>query len=61
MIELRKSSADNGMDVYLMLQTIPKEENGLNNSANGLTFEESNPSQKRRVFLSGINFPKPAV
>lgn len=40
MIELRRLSVDDGMDVYLMLQEIPKEENGLINSANGLSFEE---------------------
>ncbi len=40
MIELRKLSVDDGMDVYMMLQEIPKEENGLMNNANGLSFEE---------------------
>lgn len=40
MIELRRLSVDDGMDVYVMLQEIPKEENGLMNNANGLSFEE---------------------
>ncbi len=40
MIELRRLSVDDGMDVYIMLQEIPKEENGLVNKGNGLSFEE---------------------
>lgn len=40
MIELRKLSVNDGMDVYTMLQEIPKKENGLMNNANGLSFEE---------------------
>lgn len=40
MAELRKLSADDGMDVYSMLQEIPKDENGLMNTANGLSYEE---------------------
>lgn len=40
MIELRRLSVDDGMDVYIMLQEIPKEENGFINRANGLSFEE---------------------
>lgn len=40
MIELRKLSVDDGMEIYAMLQEIPKEENGLINKANGLSFEE---------------------
>lgn len=40
MIELRRLSVDDGMDVYIMLQEIPKEENGFINKANGLSFEE---------------------
>lgn len=38
--ELRRLSVHDSMDVYMMLQEIPKEENGLVNSANGLTYEE---------------------
>ena len=40
MIELRRLSPDDGRDVYDFLQLIPKEENGLMNNANGLTFDE---------------------
>lgn len=40
MTELRKLSARDGRDVYDMLQTIPREENGLMNSACGLSYEE---------------------
>lgn len=40
MIELRQLSVDDGMDIYEMLQEMPKEENGLMNNANGLSFEQ---------------------
>ena len=40
MFELRRLSVDDGLDIYHMLQEIPREENGLLNKANGLTFEE---------------------
>ena len=40
MLELRKLSANDGMDVYQLLQEIPLEENGLQNNANGMTFEQ---------------------
>ena len=40
MFELRKLSADDGTDIYEMLQRIPGEENGLMNKANGLTYDE---------------------
>ena len=40
MLELRKLSVNDGMDVYQMLQDIPLEENGLQNKVNGLTYEE---------------------
>lgn len=40
MIGLRRLSVDDGMDIYAMLQEIPKEENGLMNNANGLSFEK---------------------
>lgn len=39
-IELKKLSVNDGLDIYNLLQDIPKEENGFNNSANGLTYEE---------------------
>lgn len=48
MIELRRLSVDDGMDVYVMLQEIPKEENGLMNNANGLSFEEYKEWLKRK-------------
>ena len=40
MLELKRSSVDDGLDIYTMLQEIPAEENGLINNANGLTFDE---------------------
>lgn len=40
MIELKRLSVDDGMDIYNLLQDIPKEENGFNNSASGLTYEQ---------------------
>lgn len=40
MIELKKLSVNDGQDIYNLLQEMPKEENGLINKANGLSFEE---------------------
>ena len=40
MLELKRLSVDDGLDIYTMLQEIPTEENGLINKANGLTFDE---------------------
>ena len=40
MIELRRLSPNDGNDIYELLQLIPKNENGLINKANGLSFEE---------------------
>lgn len=40
MIELKKLSINDGKDIYNLLQEMPKEENGLINKANGLSFEE---------------------
>lgn len=40
MIELKRLSPNDGMDIYNLLQEIPKEENGLQNKANGLSYEE---------------------
>ena len=37
-IELKRLSCNDGIESYNMLQEIPKEENGLQNKANGLTF-----------------------
>ena len=39
MLELKRLSVDDGLDIYTMLQEIPAEENGLINKANGLTFD----------------------
>lgn len=40
MVELKKLSLDDGMDIYDMLQEIPKEENGFQNSYHGVSFTE---------------------
>ena len=40
MTELRKLSANDGRDVYDLLQEIPKEENGFGNNANGMTYDQ---------------------
>lgn len=39
-IELRKLSQDDGVEIYDMLQEIPKYENGLVNGCNGKPFDE---------------------
>jgi len=39
-IEFKELSAEDGIDIYEMLQEIPKDENGFLNSVNGKTFEE---------------------
>lgn len=38
-IELRQLSVNDDIDVYNMLQEIPKDENGFVNGCNGITFE----------------------
>ena len=38
--QLKKISVKDGRDIYDMLQTMPKDENGLINNANGLSYEE---------------------
>jgi predicted acetyltransferase len=38
--ELKKLTVSDGMDIYEMLQEIPKDENGFINSAKGKSFEE---------------------
>ena len=40
MIELRKANLKDAKKEYDLLQKIPAEENGLNNNAHGLTYEE---------------------
>lgn len=39
MIELKKLSINDGMDIYEMLQEMPADENGLINRVNGMSFE----------------------
>ncbi len=39
-IELKKLSLDDGLEIYDMLQEIPRDENGVVNGCNGRTFEE---------------------
>jgi len=38
--ELRKLSVEDGLDIYEMLQEIPKDENGFINGCNGRTFDD---------------------
>lgn len=38
--QLRKLSIDDGIDIFKMLQRIPKDENGYINNINGLSFED---------------------
>ena len=55
MIELRRLSINDGMDVYNLLQDIPKEENGFGNNANGLTYDEYKEwLVKRNVYSNQI-------
>ena len=49
MTELRKLSAEDGRDIYDMLQTMPKDENGLINNVYGMTFEEYREWLTRKV------------
>ena len=39
-IQLKKISVDDGFEIYEMLQQIPKDENGIINTINGITFGE---------------------
>lgn len=52
MLELKKVSSDDGQDVYAMLQEIPRDENGLLNHANGLSFDEYKLWLDKQVRLS---------
>ena len=55
MIELRRLSINDGMDVYNLIQDIPKEENGFGNNANGLTYDEYKEwLVKRNVYSNQI-------
>ena len=38
--EIRKLSPNDGMEIYEMLQRIPREENGFHNNGNGLSVDE---------------------
>ena len=40
MIELKRLSPSDGIEIYDLLQSIPREENGLQNKVNGMTYEE---------------------
>ena len=40
MIELKRLTIDDGIDIYNLLQDMPLEENGYHNGVNGLTYEE---------------------
>ncbi len=48
MTELKKLSENDGQDVYDMLQTMPKDENGLINKARGMTSAEYRTWLKRK-------------
>lgn len=50
--ELHKLSINDGNDVYEMLQEIPKDENGFENSVNGLSFDEYKLWLERSVDMS---------
>lgn len=52
MLELKKLSPEDGADVYELLQQIPREENGLHNNANGMSFQEYREWLKKQDKLS---------
>lgn len=52
MLELKKLSPEDGADVYELLQQIPREENGLHNNANGMSFDEYKAWLKKQYALS---------
>ena len=57
MIELRRLSPNDGNDIYELLQLIPKDENGLINKANGLSFEEYKQFLGKKIeFKNDIRF-----
>lgn len=39
-VELKRLSPQDGMDIYEMLQSIPRDENGFMNGVNGMTYAE---------------------
>lgn len=58
-LKLKRLTPEDGQDVYAMLQSIPTTENGFQNSANGLTYEEYLQWLKRQDECShGINLPE---
>ena len=57
MMELRRLSVDDGLEIYHMLQDIPKEENGFGNNAHGMTYEAFRgwlAAKHRESLLEGI-------
>lgn len=40
MYELKRLNSCDGLEIYNLLQEIPREENGLRNSANGISYKE---------------------
>lgn len=50
--ELRKLSINDGIDIFEMLQEMPKDENGFVNSINGLSFDEYKLWLNRSVDMS---------
>ena len=40
MIELKRSSVDDEIDIYNLLQDMPVEENGYHNGVNGISYED---------------------
>ena len=56
---LKRLTPLDGYDIYTMTQTMPKEENGFQNSAYGLSFEEFSAWLQRQHDISlGIDLPK---
>ena len=57
-VYLKRLTPSDGVDVYNLSQTMPKEENGFQNSAYGLTYEEFGGWLKRQHEISlGIDLP----
>ena len=56
---LERLSPEDGPDVYTLTQSMPKEENGFQNSASGLPFEEFPDWLQRQHDMSlGIDLPE---
>lgn len=57
-LHVRRLTPLDGYDVYAMTQTMPKEENGFQNSASGLSFAEFQAWLQRQHNISlGIDLP----